>query len=173
MVRVASEILTHRGSKDQWHLISLWHMWGIAPCCEPLYSKYNRICFNKSKTMTLILEDTSMAAPFFYCQSTCMTQMTKDFTRCHDENYVNLNGVSIKSHQFVTNCPYQTIFPKHDICSSVFLLRFHESFAGRLRNQILTTCKVTWQTPSFCIRREFGHLVVENWHLIFWLIILT
>ena len=53
-----------------------------------------------------------------------------------------INGVSIKSHQFVTNCPYQTIYQiysKHNICSYEFLLRIHDSFAGQLRNQIRTT----------------------------------
>ena len=50
-----------------------------------------------------------------------------------------INGISIKSHQFVTNCPYQTIYSKHNICSYEFLLRFHDSFAGQLRNQIQTT----------------------------------
>ena len=34
---------------------------------------------------------------------------------------------------------YQTIYSKHSICSYEFLLRFHDSFAGRLRNQIRTT----------------------------------
>ena len=61
-----------------------------------------------------------------------------DFAMRHDENYVEWNGISIKSHQFVTNCPHQTIYSKHNICSYEFLLRFHDSFAGRLRNQIRT-----------------------------------
>ena len=77
---------------------------------------------------------------FVDCQRTRMTQMTKDFAMRHDENYVEWNGISIKWYQFVTNCPYhQTIHSKHNICSYEFLLRFHDSFAGRLRNQIRTT----------------------------------
>ena len=44
-----------------------------------------------------------------------------------------------KSHQFVTKCPYQTIYSKHNICSYEFLSQFHDSFAGQLRNQIWTT----------------------------------
>ena len=58
---------------------------------------------------------------FVDCQGTRMTQMTKDFTMRHDENYVEYNSISIKSHQFVTNCPYQTIYSKHNICSYEFL----------------------------------------------------
>ena len=65
-------------------------------------------------------------------------QGTKDFTMRHDENYVEWNSISIKWHQFVTNWPYQTIYSKHNICSYNFLLRFPDSFAGRLRNQIQT-----------------------------------
>ena len=77
---------------------------------------------------------------FVDCQRTRMTMLTKDFAMRHDENYVKWNGISIKWYQFVTNCPYhQTIYSKHNICSYDFLLRFHDSFAGRLRNQIRTT----------------------------------
>ena len=77
---------------------------------------------------------------FVDCQRTRMTMLTKDFAMRHDENYVEWNGISIKWYQFVTNCPYhQTIYSKHNICSYEFLLRFHDSFAGRLRNQIRTT----------------------------------
>ena len=88
-----------------------------------------------------IFANTSTAAPYFVdCQRTRMTQMTKDFAMRHDESYVEWNGISIKWYQFVTNCPYhQTIYSKHNICSFEFLLRFHDSFAGRLRNQIRTT----------------------------------
>ena len=69
-----------------------------------------------------------------------LTQMTKDFAMRHDESYVEWNDISIKWYQFVTNCPYhQTIYSKHNICSFEFLLRFHDSFAGRLCNQIRTT----------------------------------
>ena len=82
-------------------------------------------------------------------QESRMTQMTKDFALRHDENYVEWNVISLKSHQFVTNCPYQkTIYSKHNICSYEFLLRFHDSFSGPLRKQI----------PD--------HMVVENWHII-------
>ena len=88
-----------------------------------------------------IFADTSTAVPYFVdCQRTRMTQMTKDFAMRHDESYVEWNGISIKWYQFVTNCPYhQTIYSKHNICSFEFLWRFHDSFAGRLRNQIRTT----------------------------------
>ena len=77
---------------------------------------------------------------FVDCQRTRMTQMTKDFAMRHDENYVEWNGISIKWYQFVTNCSYhQTKYSKHNICSYDFLLRFNDSFARRLRNQIRTT----------------------------------
>ena len=76
---------------------------------------------------------------FVDCQGTRMTQMTKDFAMRHNENYVEWNSISVKSHQFVTNCPYQTIYSKHSICSYKFLLRYHDSFAGRLHNQIRNT----------------------------------
>ena len=81
------------------------------------------------------------SAIFCSLSRTRMTQMTKDFAMRHDESYVEWNGISIKWYQFVTNCPYhQTIPSKHNICSFEFLLlRFHDSFAGRLRNQIRTT----------------------------------
>ena len=72
--------------------------------CEPLYPKCNRISFNKSKNMTLSSPIHRWQRHFVDCQSTRLTQMTKDFTRRHDENYVDWNGVSIKSYQFVTSC---------------------------------------------------------------------
>ena len=72
--------------------------------------------------------------------SNSYSTITKDFAMRHGENYVEWNGISIKWYQFVTNCPYhQTIYSKHNICSYEFLLRFHDSFAGRLHNQIRTT----------------------------------
>ena len=106
---------------------------------EPLYPKCNRISSSKSMNMTPYSPIHRRQRHFVDCQRTRMTQMTKDFAMRHDENYVEWNGISIKSHQFVTNCPYQTIYSKLDICSYEFLLRFHDSLAGRLRNQIRTT----------------------------------
>ena len=85
---------------------------------------------------------------------TRLTQMTKDFAMRHDESYVEWNDISIKWYQFVTNCPYhQTIYSKHNICSFEFLLRFHDSFAGRSVNP--------------------DHVVVENWHIIYFFINFT
>ena len=99
-----------------------------------------------------------------------MTQMTKDFAMRHDENYVEWNGFSIKSHQFVTNCPYQTIFSKHNICSYEFLLRFHDGFAGRLRNQIRTTwlCKIdTWFISSLILHSSTDIIIIIKWNVLF------
>ena len=65
-----------------------------------------------------------------------------DDQRFHHASGRKLCGIKrhlIKSHQFVTNCPYQTIYSKHNICSYELLLRFHDSFGGRLHNQIRTT----------------------------------
>ena len=65
-----------------------------------------------------------------------------DDQRFHHASQQKLCG--IKRHfdkitSICDNCPYQTIYSKHNICSYEFLLRFHDSFAGRLRNQIRTT----------------------------------
>ena len=113
----------------------------ISTLCEPLYPKCNRISSNKSMNMTPYSPIPRRQCHFVDCQRTRMTQMTKDFAMRHDENYVvEWNGISIKWYQFVTNCPYhQTVYSKHNICSYEFLVRFHDSFAGRLRNQIRTT----------------------------------
>ena len=105
---------------------------------EPLYPKCNHFSNNKSMNMTPSLPIHRRQRHFVDCQGTRMTQMTKDFAMRHNENYVEYNGISIKSHQFVTNCPYQTMYSKHNIYSYEFLLRFHDSFASRLRNQIQT-----------------------------------
>ena len=83
---------------------------------------------------------------FVYCQEYPYRQITKDFAMRHEENYVELNSISIKPHQFVTNCPYLTKYSNHNICSYVFLLRFHKSFAGRFRNQIQTAW--LWKTDT-------------------------
>ena len=111
----------------------------ISTRCEPLYPKCNLISSNKSMNMTPSLPIHRRQRHFVDCQGTRMTQMTKDFAMRHNENYVEWNSISIKSHQFVTNCPYQTIYSKHSICSYEFLLWFHDSFAGRLHNQIRNT----------------------------------
>ena len=91
------------------------------------------------------------SAIFVDCQWTRMTQMTKDFAMHHDENYVEWNGISIKSHQFVTNCPYQTIYSKHSICSYEFLLQFMIVFP--------VDCAIKSGPAA-------DHVVVENWHII-------
>ena len=111
----------------------------ISTRCEPLYPKCNRISSNKNMKMTPYSPIHRRLHHCVDCQRTRMTQMTKDFAKHHDENYVEWNGISIKSHQFVTNCPYQTMYSKHKICSYEFLLRFHDSLSGRLCNQIRTT----------------------------------
>ena len=112
----------------------------ISTHCESLYPKCNHFSSNKSMNMTPYSPIPRRQRHFVDCQRTRMTQLTKDFAMRHDENYVEWNGISIKWYQFVTNCPYhQTIYSKHNICSYEFLLRFHDSFAGRLRNQIRTT----------------------------------
>ena len=107
----------------------------ISTRCEPLYPKCIRISSNKNMNMTPYSPIHRRQHHFVDCQRTRMTQMTKDFAKRHDENYVEWNGISIKSHQFVTNCPYQ----KHNICSYEFSLPFLDSFAGRLPYQIRTT----------------------------------
>ena len=122
----------------------------ISTRCEPFYPKCNHISSNKSMNMTPFSPIHRRQRHFVDCQETRMTQMTKDFAMPHDENYVEWNSISIKSHQFVTNCPYQTIYIPS--ITSVFLLRFHYNFAGPLRNQI----------PD--------HVVVENWHIIYFFI---
>ena len=99
----------------------------ISTRCKPLYPKSNRISSNKSMNMMPSSPIHRQQRHFVDCQGTHMTQMTKDFAMRHDENYVQWNAISIKSHQFVTNCPYQTIYSKHNICSYEFLLRFHDS----------------------------------------------
>ena len=99
-----------------------------------------------------------------------LTQMTKYFAMCHNENYVEWNGISIKSHQFVTNCPYQTIYSKHNICSYEFLLRFHDSFAGRLRNQIRTTWlwKIDTQfISSLILHNTTEIIIIIKWNVLF------
>ena len=127
-----------RRTNDSSSVCGVWEAYYISTRCEPLYPTCNRISSNKSMNMT--------SSPiyrqqrhFVDCQGTRMTQTTKDFAMRHDENYVEWNSISIKSHQFVTNCPYQTIYSKHNICSYEFFLRYHDSFASRLRNQIRTT----------------------------------
>ena len=128
----------------------------ICTHCEPLYPKRNRISSNKRMNMTPYSQIHPQQRHFVDCQRTRMTQITKDFAMRHDENDVEWNGISIKSHQFVTNCLYQTIYSKHNICSYEFLLRFHDSFAGRLRNP--------WAQSNP------DNVVVENWHIIYFFI---
>ena len=111
----------------------------ISTRCEPLYLKCNRISSNKRMNMTRYSPIHRRQRQLVDCQRIRMTQMTKDFAMRHDENYMEWNGILIKSYQFVTNCPYQTIYSKHNMCSNEFLWRFHDSFAGQLRNQIRTT----------------------------------
>ena len=128
----------HR-TNDSSSVCGICEAYYICTRCEPLYPKCNRISSNKSMNMMPYSLIHRRQRHFVDCQRTRMTQMTKDFAMRHDENYVEWNGIWIKSHQFVTNCPYQTIYSKYKICSYEFLLRFHDSFAGRLRNQIRTT----------------------------------
>ena len=120
---------------------SLIFLYYIGIRCEPLYPKCNGICFNKSKNMTLSSPIHRWQRHFVDCQSTRMTQMTKDFARHHDENY----GLKWRFDKIISVCDIC------DICSSVLLLRFHGRFASQLRNQIRTTCKVTclWKTNTF------------------------
>ena len=124
--------------RDKDSLIFLYY---ISIRCEPLYPKCNRICFNKSKNMTLSSPIHRWQRHFVDCQSTRMTQMTKDFARHHDENY----GLKWGFDKIISVCDIC------DICSSVLLLRFHGRFASQLGNQIRTTCKVTclWKTDIF------------------------
>ena len=107
-------------------------------CCEALWLNCNRISFNRSENTTqsppihrrqrhFVLTVKGPVWPRWPKISPCVT--TKIMW--------NKNSISIKSHQFVTNCPYQTMYSKHNY---EFLLRFHDSFAGQLRNQIRTTC---------------------------------
>ena len=105
-----------------------------------------RISFNRGKNVTPSPPIPRSAAPFCLLSEYPYRQITKDFAMRHEENYVELNGISIKPHQFVTNCPYLTKYSNHNICSYVFLLRFHKSFAGRFRNQIQTTW--LWKTDT-------------------------
>ena len=127
-------VVDHRtnDSSSVWGVCETYY---ISTRCEPLYPKCIRISSNKNMNMTPYSPIHRRQHHFVDCQRTRMTQMTKDFDKRHNENYVEWNGISIKSHQFVTNCPYQ----KHNICSYEFSLRFHDSFAGRLHNQIRTT----------------------------------
>ena len=111
----------------------------ISTRCEPLYPKCNDISSNKRMNMRPSSPIHRRQRHFVDCQGTRMTQITKDFALRHDENYVEYNSILIKSHQFVINCLYQTIYSKHNICSYKFLLRIHNSFASRLRNRIQTT----------------------------------
>ena len=115
-------------------------------CCEALWLNCNRISFNRSKNMTPSAPIPRSVALFCLLSKYPYRQMTKGFAMRHDENYVEWNSISIKPHQFVTNCPNQTKYSNHNICSYVFLLRFHMSFAGRLRNQIRTTW--LWKTDT-------------------------
>ena len=71
---------------------------------------------------------------------------------------------------------FYSIYSKHDICSAIFLLRFHGSFAGRLHNQIRTTYKVTclWklETDTKFISSLFLHnttsiTVIIEWNVLF------
>ena len=64
------------------------------------------------------------AAPFCLLSKYPYLQISKDFDMRHNKNYVEYNGISIKPHQFVTNCPYQTIYSNHNICSYVFCYDF-------------------------------------------------
>ena len=115
-------------------------------CCEALWLSCKRIPFNRSKNMTPSPPISRLAAPFCLLSKYPYHQITKDNAMRHDGNYVEWNNISIKPHQFVTNCPYQTIYSKHNICSYIILLRFHKSFAGRLHNQIRTTW--SWKTDT-------------------------
>ena len=72
--------------RDKDRLIFLYY---ISIRCEPLYPKCNCICFNKSKNMTLSSPIHRWLRRCVDCQSTRMTQMTKDFARRHTENYVD------------------------------------------------------------------------------------
>ena len=115
-------------------------------CCKALWLNCNCISFNRSKNMTPSPPIPRSAAPFCLLSKYPYRQITKDFAMRQDKNYVEWNGISIKLHQFVTNCPYQTKYSKHNICSYVFLLRFHNCYAGRLRNQIRTMW--LWKTDT-------------------------
>ena len=66
----------------------------------------------------------------------------------------------------MTNCPYQTIYSKHNICSYEFLLRVHDSFAGQLRNQIRTTC--LWKIDKLFIFSLILHNTTEIIIIIKW-----
>ena len=117
--------MDHR-TNDSSSVCGVCEAYYISTRCEPLCPKCNRISSNKSMNMTPYSPIHGRQHHFVDCQRTRLTQMTKDFAMRHDENYVEWNGISIKSHQFVTNCPYQTIYSKHifQICSYDFCYDF-------------------------------------------------
>ena len=137
--------------------------------CEPLYPKCYCLSSNKSMNMMPSSPIHRRQHHFVDCEGTCMTQMTKDFVMHHDENYVKLNSISIKSHQFVTNCPYQTLYSKHNICSYEFLLRFHDSFASGLCNQIRTNWLWKIDTefiPSLILHNTTEIIIIIKWNVL-------
>ena len=68
-----------------------------------------------------------------------------DDQRFHHASRRKLCGIKRHFDEITSVCDklsmsnYIRIYSKHNICSYEFLLRFHDSFAGRLRNQIRTT----------------------------------
>ena len=110
----------------------------ISTRCESLYPKCNRFSSNKSRNMTPYSPIPRRQRHFVHCQRTRMTMLTKDFAMRHDENYVEWTAFRLNDISLWQIVHIETIYSKHNICSYEFLLRFHDSFAGRLRNQIRT-----------------------------------
>ena len=107
--------------------IMAWRRPGDKPLSEPMMvSLLTHICVTRPQWVNIWLR-VVLCFSISWCSELPLTK----------------TALRLKLYQFVTNCPYQTMYSKHDICSSVLLLRFHGSFASRLRNQIQTTCKVT------------------------------
>ena len=68
----------------------------------------------------------------------------------------------------MTNCPYETIYSKHNICSYEFLLQFHDSFAGRLRNRTTWLWKIdTWFLSSLTLHNTTEIIIIIKWNVLF------
>ena len=70
----------------------------------------------------------------------------------------------------IVNCPYQTIYSKHNICTYEFLLWFHDSFVGRLNNQNRTTWlwKIdTWFISSLILHNTTEIIIIIEWNVLF------
>ena len=76
-----------------------------------------------------------------------------------------------ENHISLWQIPYQTIYSKHNICSYEFLLRFHDSFAGQLRNQIRTTW--SWKIEKYFIFSLILHNTTEIIIIIKWDVLLA